>query len=568
MASPPKHSAAEPAGVPTEDLSTFLTGWKRDLEKKKEVEAGGRAPPAKRLAIERNTVAAPSSHMMAGDIGACSVVLSADKASTTGPSCRDPPPPPPDVKPLFVIRTKKFEEEQHKAAPTTSPPRAEARTETSSSPQIDFVQELIDDLDDINDVPMLDFVLPRDVAHRILASLDIVTLCRVAQISKTWKILADDNVLWHAICRRMRYRGKLEPFSHVADWKGRVAAITLRRQEIDRRWRRMEAAFTTLDVHEHHERDEIREGASVPITASLFLPGNSSGGADDGGCVAGRGDGSVARYDAHGEPCGFFGARSGNPVVAVAAGATVFAALTATRGVPSHAHAHVIQRSPLNPVLVSRQVELEVWSAGVGGDPVFLHVLPGDVTHDTDNGHMTGQPGGRAALEVHSRDPTVFVGTTSSLRCYSAVRTGEWGCFWDVPAPSGLHEMRLVLDRTLAVLARGGVTLRDCTTGEVSAMLLDATELGVRCSALSVGNGNVMFGALDSTLRESVLHVCDAATGLHRASLEVSLPFFRIKMSTLFLANLCGPSHFVFACKRSSDRSMTLCGHVCTLFVP
>jgi WD40 repeat protein len=238
-------------------------------------------------------------------------------------------------------------------------------------------------------------------------------------------------------------------------------------------------------------------------------------------------DGSVARYDAHGDPSGFFAAQSGNPVLSVAAGATVLAALTVSRGVfPHHAHdpfqiQHNNADNPVDNVSVSSGIELEVWSAGVGGDSVFRVELPGEITHDAGNGHLLGRPGGRAGVEVHSRDPTVFAATPKSLRCFSAVHTGSWECVWDVVAPSGLHEVRLVLDRTLAVLARGGVTLRDSSTGDVSAVLLDATELGVRCSALSVGNGNVMFGALDPTLGEAALHVCDVMTGRHRASLDV-----------------------------------------------
>lgn len=44
--------------------------------------------------------------------------------------------------------------------------------------------------------------LPREVSLRILAYLDATSLCRAAQVSKQWKSLADDDVLWRGICEQ------------------------------------------------------------------------------------------------------------------------------------------------------------------------------------------------------------------------------------------------------------------------------------------------------------------------------------------------------------------------------
>lgn len=43
-------------------------------------------------------------------------------------------------------------------------------------------------------------VFPREVSLKVLAYLDATSLCRAAQVSRHWKALADDNLLWREIC--------------------------------------------------------------------------------------------------------------------------------------------------------------------------------------------------------------------------------------------------------------------------------------------------------------------------------------------------------------------------------
>lgn len=45
-------------------------------------------------------------------------------------------------------------------------------------------------------------VLPHEVGLRVLTYLDATSLCRAAQVSKKWKRLADDNILWRGICEQ------------------------------------------------------------------------------------------------------------------------------------------------------------------------------------------------------------------------------------------------------------------------------------------------------------------------------------------------------------------------------
>ncbi|CCM03916.1 uncharacterized protein FIBRA_06067 [Fibroporia radiculosa] len=45
-------------------------------------------------------------------------------------------------------------------------------------------------------------VLPREVSLRVLGYLDATSLCRAAQVSRQWKSLADDDILWRGICEQ------------------------------------------------------------------------------------------------------------------------------------------------------------------------------------------------------------------------------------------------------------------------------------------------------------------------------------------------------------------------------
>ncbi|OCH95241.1 WD40 repeat-like protein [Obba rivulosa] len=45
-------------------------------------------------------------------------------------------------------------------------------------------------------------VLPSEVSLKILGYLDATSLCRAAQVSRHWKKLADDDVLWRGICEQ------------------------------------------------------------------------------------------------------------------------------------------------------------------------------------------------------------------------------------------------------------------------------------------------------------------------------------------------------------------------------
>ncbi|KAF7563951.1 hypothetical protein G7046_g131 [Stylonectria norvegica] len=50
----------------------------------------------------------------------------------------------------------------------------------------------------------IDFLaaLPTELSYKILSSLDTVSLCKAAQVSRRWRNLADDDVVWHRMCEQ------------------------------------------------------------------------------------------------------------------------------------------------------------------------------------------------------------------------------------------------------------------------------------------------------------------------------------------------------------------------------
>ncbi|KAI0060847.1 WD40 repeat-like protein [Artomyces pyxidatus] len=45
-------------------------------------------------------------------------------------------------------------------------------------------------------------IFPREVSLKVLGYLDATSLCRAAQVSRRWKNLADDDILWRGICEQ------------------------------------------------------------------------------------------------------------------------------------------------------------------------------------------------------------------------------------------------------------------------------------------------------------------------------------------------------------------------------
>jgi F-box/WD-40 domain protein MET30 len=56
----------------------------------------------------------------------------------------------------------------------------------------------------VKDLIRIDFLaaLPSEVSFKILCFLDTTSLCKAAQVSRRWRMLADDDVVWHRMCEQ------------------------------------------------------------------------------------------------------------------------------------------------------------------------------------------------------------------------------------------------------------------------------------------------------------------------------------------------------------------------------
>jgi len=69
-------------------------------------------------------------------------------------------------------------------------------------PQLSFLSTAVIDLIKI------DFItaLPSEISFKILGHLDTTSLCKAAQVSQRWRLLADDDVVWHKMCEQHVHR--------------------------------------------------------------------------------------------------------------------------------------------------------------------------------------------------------------------------------------------------------------------------------------------------------------------------------------------------------------------------
>ncbi|XP_075424226.1 F-box/WD repeat-containing protein 8 isoform X2 [Ascaphus truei] len=106
-----------------------------------------------------------------------------------------------------------------------------------------LVEQLISDLNEINEIPFFDIQLPYEIALKIFRYLGRRELGRCAQVSKTWKVLAEDQVLWYMVCQMEGYltdtsvtafsswkealgERRIEESVLRTNWKNRIGAVS------------------------------------------------------------------------------------------------------------------------------------------------------------------------------------------------------------------------------------------------------------------------------------------------------------------------------------------------------
>src|SRR5208282_1765113 len=65
-------------------------------------------------------------------------------------------------------------------------------------PQLSFISSRLSELIRIDYIS----VLPSEISYKILAYLDAISLCQAAQVSRKWREMADDDIVWMKICQQ------------------------------------------------------------------------------------------------------------------------------------------------------------------------------------------------------------------------------------------------------------------------------------------------------------------------------------------------------------------------------
>ncbi|XP_053135807.1 F-box/WD repeat-containing protein 8 [Hemicordylus capensis] len=133
------------------------------------------------------------------------------------------------------------------AAPAQGPPAAAAETagDGGGGGKEDLLGQLIRDLNEINEVPFFDVQLPYELALKIFQFLGRTELGRCAQVSRTWKVLAEDQVLWFRLCQQEGYL----PDSQISDspsWKGTLRDCRQKEQALRTNWKNRIGAVSQL----------------------------------------------------------------------------------------------------------------------------------------------------------------------------------------------------------------------------------------------------------------------------------------------------------------------------------
>ncbi|XP_063029538.1 F-box/WD repeat-containing protein 8 [Melospiza melodia melodia] len=134
----------------------------------------------------------------------------------------------------------------------------------------DLLGQLIRDLNEINEVPFFDVQLPYELALKIFQYLGKAELGRCAQVSRTWKILAEDEVLWYRLCQEEGYLLDMSISDHSC-WKLALKNCRAREHMLKTNWKNRVGAVSQL----HYEPGRVL--CDVHCCDGVVMAGYSSG---------------------------------------------------------------------------------------------------------------------------------------------------------------------------------------------------------------------------------------------------------------------------------------------------
>ena len=117
----------------------------------------------------------------------------------------------------------------------------------------DLISLLIRDIDETTLVPFFDISLPKEVCVKIFSHLDVKELCRCACVSKTWSSLANDELIWHHMYKKLGFKQHGKTAGEQTGWKGLVRDCILKEQSMMRNWKERICQIQALEYEKGGE---------------------------------------------------------------------------------------------------------------------------------------------------------------------------------------------------------------------------------------------------------------------------------------------------------------------------
>ncbi len=124
-----------------------------------------------------------------------------------------------------------------------------------------LLDQLIEDIDEITSIPFFDLSLPKEVGIQIFNHLGLKDLCVCSQVSKSWKMLAEDELIWYRVGCKLGYVPDRDCTAiDRTNWKALVRDSFLDERELRRNWKERMCRLSSLEFERGETTVNIGRG--------------------------------------------------------------------------------------------------------------------------------------------------------------------------------------------------------------------------------------------------------------------------------------------------------------------
>ncbi|XP_053726685.1 F-box/WD repeat-containing protein 8 [Synchiropus splendidus] len=280
--------------------------------------------------------------------------------------------------------------------------------------KVELVDQLIQDLNEVNNIPFFDVQLPYELALQIFQHLTCAELGRCAQVSRDWKHLAEDDSLWFPMCLDEGFH-KGARMSDSPCWKSTLRDCRASATMLRRNWKTRDGSIVQLNF------DLGKVLCDVASCGNLVMSGYSSG--------------HVRLWDTLHWDASFIKV--------------------------NQLSANTIPRPPVTRVQVSQMLAaaayedgcVDVWSTETGGDPIHHYQTPGRLQ----------------ALSLSPDSPVLVSAVGTEVRVDRADEHGYW-------RPLCLRQLPKTVESLVALPSRGRQSPLVALSAGESVFLLDPQD--------------------------------------------------------------------------------------------